>query len=235
MHEIFGVARAIYFDGTFLSTFLVSKHFLPTLPPERAGPRYLSIMCILVQLFQEDIFRDLQVADKEWRICLLRYFNPVRPPARPPLTVRHRISRLAHIAADLLASQQVQGTAGAPMHKRADSVLHLHNSSLWTPSRLPNWAPSENRMSPPRAALSHSGLGTAALQPQRCRTEDPLTSDDSIPNHSVEVSGPFGTCGTLLAWREVLLWTRAPSCAVLEPSALPSFRTQVELIDQLTD
>uniref|UniRef100_A0A7S0RC86 UDP-glucose 4-epimerase n=1 Tax=Pyramimonas obovata TaxID=1411642 RepID=A0A7S0RC86_9CHLO len=29
------------------------------------------------KLFQEDIFRDLHVADKEWRICLLRYFNPV--------------------------------------------------------------------------------------------------------------------------------------------------------------
>jgi UDP-glucose 4-epimerase len=31
-----------------------------------------------MQLFQEDIFRDLQFADKEWRIVLLRYFNPVR-------------------------------------------------------------------------------------------------------------------------------------------------------------
>jgi len=29
------------------------------------------------KLFQEEIFRDLNVSDKEWRLCLLRYFNPV--------------------------------------------------------------------------------------------------------------------------------------------------------------
>jgi hypothetical protein len=44
-----------------------------------------------LQLFQEEIFRDLNVSDKEWRLCLLRYFNPVRAPPDaavrfPPLT-----------------------------------------------------------------------------------------------------------------------------------------------------
>mmetsp|Transcript_24781 Transcript_24781/g.34156 ORF Transcript_24781/g.34156 Transcript_24781/m.34156 type:complete len:347 (+) Transcript_24781:132-1172(+) len=29
------------------------------------------------KLFQEEMMRDLFVSDKEWRICLLRYFNPV--------------------------------------------------------------------------------------------------------------------------------------------------------------
>ena len=29
------------------------------------------------KLFQEDMFRDLGVSDSEWRILLLRYFNPV--------------------------------------------------------------------------------------------------------------------------------------------------------------
>nr|BAF46277.1 UDP-glucose 4-epimerase like protein [Chlamydomonas reinhardtii] len=29
------------------------------------------------KLFQEDMFRDLAVSDKDWRILLLRYFNPI--------------------------------------------------------------------------------------------------------------------------------------------------------------
>jgi len=29
------------------------------------------------KLFQEEMMRDLNVSDKEWRLCLLRYFNPV--------------------------------------------------------------------------------------------------------------------------------------------------------------
>lgn len=29
------------------------------------------------KLFQEDMFRDLSVSDKDWRILLLRYFNPI--------------------------------------------------------------------------------------------------------------------------------------------------------------
>jgi UDP-glucose 4-epimerase len=29
------------------------------------------------KLFQEDMFRDISIGDKAWRILLLRYFNPV--------------------------------------------------------------------------------------------------------------------------------------------------------------
>jgi UDP-glucose 4-epimerase len=29
------------------------------------------------QLFQEEMMRDLNVSDASWRLCLLRYFNPV--------------------------------------------------------------------------------------------------------------------------------------------------------------
>jgi UDP-glucose 4-epimerase len=35
------------------------------------------LLCITLQLFVEDIMRDLQKADPEWRTILLRYFNPV--------------------------------------------------------------------------------------------------------------------------------------------------------------
>jgi hypothetical protein len=35
------------------------------------------LFCIILQLFVEDIMRDLHKADPEWRTILLRYFNPV--------------------------------------------------------------------------------------------------------------------------------------------------------------
>jgi hypothetical protein len=35
------------------------------------------LLCITLQLFVEEIMRDLQKADPEWRTILLRYFNPV--------------------------------------------------------------------------------------------------------------------------------------------------------------
>jgi UDP-glucose 4-epimerase len=36
-----------------------------------------TLLCITLQLFVEEIMRDLQKADPEWRTILLRYFNPV--------------------------------------------------------------------------------------------------------------------------------------------------------------